>query len=175
MLVRITSHQILALRPLELPRIQAAPTAAPSIPNTGMVITNDIANLRDIHRANRRDVGLRLARWALARTYGRDGIVVSGPLFESMHPEGGKLRLRFALSDGGLVSRDGKELSWFEVRGLDGAYVAANATVDGDSVLVWSEAVAKPVGVRFAWHMEAVPNLGNGAGLPASAFSTDFR
>ncbi len=73
----------------------------------------------------------------------------------------------------GLASRDGKPLTWFEIAAGDGKFVKADGKIDGDTVVVSSEAVPEPAHVRFAWHQEATPNLMNKGGLPASAFRTD--
>ena len=118
-------------------------------------------------------MGNRLALWALAKEYGRKDIVYSGPLYKSMTVEGSKIRLSFAHLGGGLKSRDGKSLSEFEIAGADGKFVPAEATIDGDTVVVQSKAVATPTQVRLGWRNVANPNLVNKEGLPASAFKTD--
>jgi sialate O-acetylesterase len=148
-----------------------------NLPNTGMAVTNDIGNLRDIHPKNKQDVGRRLALWALAKTYdvkirGKE-LVCSGPLYESMEVVGDTIRLNFTAVGGGLVSRDGKPLTDFAIAGKDQQFLPATALIDGDQIVVHSPAVAQPVAVRFAWYDSAQPNLANRAGLPASAFRTD--
>ncbi|HRZ99230.1 MAG TPA: sialate O-acetylesterase [Candidatus Paceibacterota bacterium] len=144
---------------------------AQSIPNTGMVVINDIGNLKDIHPANKQDVGRRLAAWALAKQYGKSNEVYSGPTFQSMKIEGNELRVTFDHVAGGLASRDGKALNWFEIIDADeGGFVRANARIEGASVVLSSPEVKRPVAMRFAWHMLAEPNLMNSAGLPAGAF-----
>jgi sialate O-acetylesterase len=140
------------------------------IPNTGMAVTTDIGNIKDIHPRNKQEVGRRLALWALANTYDRPVKEYSGPLFKSATVEGKKIRVRFDHASGGLMSRDGKPLSHFLIAGEDGKYVPAQAEIDGSTVVVSSSDVSKPVAVRFAWHEEAEPNLANKAGLPASPF-----
>ena len=157
----------------ELPQIWEAQTAALSIPHTGMVVTNDIGNPGDAHPRNKQDVGRRLATWALAIVHGCQALEPSGPLYDRMQVEGSQIRIRFRHAESGLISRDGKPLTWFTIAGQDGEFVPAVATVDGSDVLVSSPNVAEPVAVRFAWHQVAEPNLMNRAGLPASAFRTD--
>jgi sialate O-acetylesterase len=159
--------------PLLLPRIWQAQKNALSIPNTGMAVTTDIGNITDIHPKKKHDVGRRLALWALAKTYGRKDLVYSGPLYKSMSVEGGKIRIHFDHIGSGLASRDGKPLTWFTIAAADKNFLKANAKIDGDTVLVWSDTVAKPAAVRFGWHQEAEPNLINKEGLPASPFRTD--
>ena len=159
--------------PTRLPGIWEAQLKTLSVPHTGMAVTVDIGNVGDIHPRNKQDVGKRLALWALAKTYGRKYLVYSGPLYRSMKVEGEEVRLRFDHVGGGLVSRDGAPLSRFTIAGADRKFVEAKARIDGDTVVVHTDGVEKPVAVRFAWHQEAEPNLSNEEGLPASPFRTD--
>ena len=71
-----------------LPEIWEAQSATLAVPNTGMVVTNDIGTLRDIHPRNKQEVGRRLSLWALARTYGNAELEYSGPLYRSMPGRG---------------------------------------------------------------------------------------
>ena len=160
--------------PGALPPLWEAQVASLKIPGTGMAVTTDLVdNIKDIHPQNKLDVGNRLALWALAKTYGRKDLVYSGPLYKSMTVEGDKVRLSFAHAGGGLKSRDGKPLAEFEIAGVDGKFVPAEATIDASSVLVRSKDVAQPKQVRFGWRNTANPNLMNAEGLPASPFQTD--
>ncbi len=160
-----------------VPALWEAQVESLKIPGTGMVVTTDLVdNIRDIHPRNKRDVGQRLALWALTKSYGRKGIIYSGPLYESMKVEGGAVRLSFAHTGDGLKSRDDKPLSEFQVAGADGKFVAAEATIEGHTILVRSPDVTAPEQVRFGWHAVTNPNLVNSAGLPASPFQTkDWR
>jgi sialate O-acetylesterase len=144
-----------------------------ALPNTGMSGTTDIGNINDIHPKNKQDVGKRLALWALAKTYGKADLVYSGPLYDSMSVDGNKVKIKFQHVGGGLVARDGKPLTHFTVAGEDQQFVDATATIEGDTVVVTSDKVAKPVAVRFGWNQLAEPNLANKEGLPASPFRTD--
>ena len=158
----------------ELPALWEGQVATLKFPHTGMAVVTDLVpNLGDIHPRNKHDVGNRLARWALVKDYGKKDLVYSGPLFKAMKVEGDKIRLAFAHSAGGLKSRDGKELTEFTIAGSDGNFVAAEAKVDGETVVVRAKGVAKPEHVRFGWHRIANPNLINSEGLPASPFQTD--
>jgi sialate O-acetylesterase len=157
-------------QPYRLPGIWEAQQATLAVPHTGMAVTVDIGNTRDIHPKNKQDVGKRLALWALAQTYGKQDLVYSGPLFREMKVEGNKVRLMFDHVGSGLVSRDDKPLSHFELAGEDGKFVPAQARIDGESVVVQADSVEKPTAVRFGWHEEAEPNLSNKEGLPASPF-----
>ena len=170
--VQLAPYKYRRADPQYLPRIWEAQTATLSVPNTGMAVTVDIGNPKNIHPRNKRDVGKRLALWALSKTYGQKDIVYSGPLYKSMSIEGDKIRIRFDHVGGGLASRDAKPLNWFEISGKDMKFVKAKAKIDGETLVVSSETVAMPVAVRFAWFQTAKPNLMNKEGLPASPFRT---
>ncbi|MEX0315379.1 MAG: sialate O-acetylesterase [Allomuricauda sp.] len=142
-----------------------------SVPNTGMAVTNDIGNLKDIHPTNKQEVGRRLALWALAKTYGIKGMAYSGPIYKSMEVKRNKIILTFDHADG--LGIKGKTLKEFYVAGTDKKFYEAKARVKDNKVEVYSAKVKKPEAVRFAFDDKALPNLINGAGLPASAFRTD--
>lgn len=141
------------------------------VKHTGMAVTMDIGNPGDIHPTNKRDVGKRLALWALAKDYGKD-VVYSGPLYREQNIEGEKIRIQFNCTGGGLVARGGA-LTHFEIAGSDQIYHPAEAVIDGETVVVSSTDVAAPEVVRYGWTNTAEPNLFNTEGLPASSFSTD--
>ena len=152
---------------------EAQLTTLKTVPNVGMVVTMDIGNVKNIHPKNKQDIGRRLALWALAKAYGKRDIVYSGPIYESMTIEGDKIRLRFGHVDGGLATRNGKSPAHFTIAGADRKFHPAKVKFDGDTIVVESEEVSKPVAVRYAWRDDAEPNLMNKSGLPASPFRTD--
>jgi len=157
--------------PSILPRFWEAQAACLSIPKTGMVVTNDIGDVKDIHPKNKQEVGRRLALLALKNDYGRSEIVASGPVFKELVVEPGRLLVKFDNVAGGLKSRDGKALTHFEVIGETAEFVPAAATIEGvDTVVLSAAGLKEPVAMRYGWHKLAEPNLANGAGLPISAF-----
>lgn len=145
-----------------------------STPKTGMAIINEVGEVNDIHPKDKKTPGERLARWALAKDYGRD-IIYSGPLFKSSQVEGSAVRVTFDQAGSGLKARDGSVLKRFEIAGADHAWKWADAKIDGkDSVIVSSAEVKQPVAVRYAWAANPEgANLVNSDGLPASIFRTD--
>lgn len=159
--------------PVESPwaELREAQTMTLKLKNTGMAVTVDIGEADDIHPRNKRDVGFRLAQWALAKTY-RKPVFASGPLFRRATFEAGRARLAFDYADG-LKWTDGETGPSFQIAGSDRRWVWAKAEIRGREVRVWSEAVPNPVAVRYAWQNNPVANLVNGAGLPASPFRTD--
>lgn len=159
--------------PTRLARFWEAQSSTMSVPNTGMAVITDVGNVKDIHPRNKQDVGLRLALWALAKTYGQEDLVYSGPVYKSMDVEGSAIRLSFDHLGGGLISSDNQPLTWFEIAGEDQQFQEGAATIDGNTVVVSSDLVTSPVAVRFGWHQSAEPNLENKEGLPTSPFRTD--
>ena len=168
--VQIAPYRYGNENPFVLAEFWEAQAAALEVPHTGMVVTNDIGEIGNIHPKNKQEAGRRLGLIALAKTYGRKGLVCSGPTFKNMAVEGDKIRLRFDHAASGLASRDRKPLTWFEIIGKDTDFVNATAAIDGDSVVVSSPEVKQPAAVRFAWHRNAEPNLMNKEGLPARPF-----
>jgi sialate O-acetylesterase len=141
------------------------------VEHTGMAVTLDIGDPDDIHPANKRDVGKRLALWALANDYGRE-VVYSGPLYREQRVEGNSIRLFFDHTGSGLESREGL-VTYLEIAGADRVYHPAMGIIDGNTLLVSSPQVPEPVAVRYGWRNTAEPNLFNREGLPASSFCTD--
>ena len=110
------------------------------IPNTGMAVTSDIGNPEDIHPLNKEDVGKRLSLWALAKTYGIDNIVYSGPLYREMKIESDKIRLFFDHIGGGLLCK-GERLTHFYIAGENKEFYPADADIDNNTILVSSKNV----------------------------------
>ena len=169
-------------------KIREAQTKALDIPHTGMAIAIDLAdahNPNDIHPRNKQDVGGRLAQWALHQTYGKKGLVPSGPLYVGHKVEGGAIRVSFKHVGKGLMVGSkkglapteevkGGKLQNFAIAGEDKQWHWAEATIDGDTVLVKSSKVKKPVAVRYAFTMNpGKANLYNKEGLAAGPFRTD--
>ena len=153
--------------------LREAQTYALKMPNTGMVVTMDIGNTTNIHPKQKKPVGERLALQALAKTYGKTDLVCDGPSYVSSKVQGNKMRLTLADLGGGLATQDDQPLSTFTIAGNDKVFHEATAEIDGDTIVVSSPEVKKPVAVRFAWGSADHPNLINKEGLPASSFRTD--
>jgi sialate O-acetylesterase len=151
--------------------IREAQLKALSVPNTGMAVTIDVGDPDSIHPINKQPVGARLALAARAIAYG-EKIVYSGPIYRAMKVEGNTIRLSFDHIGTGLEARGG-ELKQFVIAGEDMKFVWASARIDGDTVVVQSDMVLKPVAVRYATATNPEGcNLYNKEGLPASPFRT---
>lgn len=154
--------------------LREAQLKALRLPNTGMAVAIDLGEWNDIHPDNKKDVGTRLALAAEKIAYSEKDLVYSGPLFETAVVAGNKITIHFTNTGTGLVSNDGEPLSQFAIAGADKKFVWAKAVIEGDNVIVWNDAVAQPLYVRYAWaDNPAGANLYNKEGLPASPFRTD--
>jgi len=170
-------------------KIREAQTKALDIPHTGMAVAIDLAdahNPNDIHPRNKQDVGGRLAQWALHQTYGKKNLVPTGPLYKSHKIKGNAVHLSFDHVGKGLMvgkktkleptaEVKGGKLEHFAIAGEDKKWFWGEATIDGDTVVVKSSDVPKPVAVRYGFTMNpAKANLYNKDGIPASPFRTDL-
>jgi len=163
--------------------IRQAQFEALAIPNTGMSVAIDIGDKRE-HPPNKYDTGVRLARWALHRDYGKKDLVPSGPLYRSCKIEGEKIRVSFDYAQNGLmlackdgasppVPTPGAAMPWLSIQAKDGTWHWAEGVIDGADLLVSCKDVKEPVAVRYAYTNFPVGfNLYNKDGLPASPFTT---
>ncbi len=142
------------------------------LPHTGMAITVDIGESKNIHPKNKQDVGRRLALWALGDVYEKQVPATSGPLPAGHEVRGAVIAISFTHIEGGLQAKDGA-LKGFVIAGEDRQWKPASARIVDDKVIVSSPEVKQPVAVRYAWEADPICNLYNGAGLPASPFRTD--
>jgi len=149
-----------------------AQTLAQRMPHTGMITTTDLVDHpEDIHPAYKWEIGRRLALLALAKDYQKK-IEYSGPAAHSLKTAGNRLILTFDHADGGLVSNDGKQLTWFSIAGKDSVFVSATAVIKGHQVILTAAGVNNPTDVKFAWNEAAQPNLFNKQGLPAIPYNS---
>ena len=174
--------------------LREAQSFALKLPNTGQAVLIDVGESEDIHPRNKKDPGERLATIALSRNYNK-ARPFSGPVYDSMKIENGKAILGFKHTEAGLVAKPlpetyavnseaqktaplvrnspNSELEGFAICGEDRKWVWADAMIQGQNVIVWSDKVPLPVAVRYAWADNPTCNLVNSAGLPASPFRTD--
>ena len=143
-------------------------------PNTAMTVNIDLGEWNDIHPLNKKDVGDRMALAALKLAYNED-VVYSGPLNENYTIQGDKVSLSFSHIGSGLLTDDGETLSEFAIAGEDKKFVWAQAKIEGDHVVVWSDEIKNPKYIRYAWADNPDnPNLYNKEGLPASPFTIEL-
>jgi sialate O-acetylesterase len=147
--------------------------SALALPNTGQVVAIDIGDWDDLHPRNKQDVGARLALAARAVAYGQR-LDASGPRYRSHEVAGGRVTIRLDHASGLTTRMPGDSVAGFAIAGEDGRFVWARARIEGDGVVVWSDAIAAPVAVRYAWgNSPAKANVVNRAGLPMAPFRTD--
>jgi sialate O-acetylesterase len=153
--------------------LREAQASALTLPHTGMAVTIDIGDPKDIHPRNKLDVGKRLALHARQQVYG-ENIETNGPVFAGAKREGATMRVSFSHAAGLRLepaASDGRVS--FEVAGADRKFVAAEARLDGDTLVVSAPGVPEPAAVRYAWHNSPDARLFNDAGLPAAPFRSD--
>lgn len=143
------------------------------ISNTGMAVSSDHGDSLDVHPRCKQPIGERLARWALAKTYGQH-ITPSGPVFSSVTRQADALIVSFLYADG-LQTSDGKAPSCFEIAEEDGLFQPATATIEGSKVRLTSPTIKHPRYVRYAWQPFTRANLVNADQLPASTFRGEAR
>jgi sialate O-acetylesterase len=156
--------------------------------NTGMAIFWEEGP--GLHPHDKQLAGERLALLALAKDYGQDDLVYSGPLLDAVSFNGAQAILSFKHVGGGLKERSGKPtLDYFELAGADLSYKPAQARIVGDTVVVESADVPNPKYVRYLFNANGAVeeskegeaedegsanfSLINAEGIPASAFITD--
>ncbi|RED24709.1 sialate O-acetylesterase [Flavobacterium cutihirudinis] len=143
------------------------------LPNTGMAVTTDIGNAKDIHPTNKQDIGLRLAAIAMNDIYGKKQ-VHSGPTYKSQEIKGNQIILTFDNIGSGLSTPNNDELKGFEIAGADKAFHSAKAIIKDNKVIVSSDQVQNPVAVHYGWADDDTQiNLFNKEKFPASPFRTD--
>ena len=152
--------------------MREAQASSLALPNTGMAVTLDVGDEKDVHPRNKQEVGARLARLALAGAYGKP-VIPCGPVLKMAEIDDGRVRLHFEHISSGLRAKDGP-LRQFAISGDDRKFVWANAEIADDTVIVSSPAIPRPAFVRYAWSDNPEgANLYNEEGLPAAPFRTD--
>jgi sialate O-acetylesterase len=143
------------------------------LPNTGQAVIIDLGEGKDIHPRNKQGVACRLARWALARNYGKS-FACQSPTYKTMEKSGNKITLAVDHVGGGLRTFDITEPRGFAIAGSDHKFVWAKARIIAPGKIeVWSDQVSEPVAVRYGWASNPVCNLYSDAGLPLTPFRTD--
>ncbi|WP_269542908.1 sialate O-acetylesterase [Cerasicoccus fimbriatus] len=138
-------------------------------PNNGLALAIDVGEADDIHPANKKPVGERLAKVALAQVYGQD-VAYAGPTPQRVYKQGADVVVEFDSGAGKVIDRDGGDLPGFELAGADQQFYPATARLDGNTVILSSAKVSQPVTVRYAWTGFPKVDLYNEADLPATPF-----
>jgi sialate O-acetylesterase len=145
---------------------------AQTIPDTGMIVTIDLnKNPDDVHDIDKPEMGRRFALAARAVAY-HEKVPYSGPLFASAAFDGSAVKVSFTHAESGLVVKNGG-LKGFELAGSDKSWAPADATIDGDKVMLSSPKVTHPMYVRYGWAGVPIATLYNGDGFPASPFTSE--
>ena len=156
-----------------------------TVPTTALAVSMDVGDPKDVHPKGKEPVGQRLALAARKLAYGEPALVASGPVFHETKAEGGAMRVTFTDIGSGLTIgqapwRANGDTPWpqdklvgFAIAGEDHQWHDAEARIEGDSVIVSSPVVTKPIAVRYAWANSPRCNLYNRENLPAVPFRSD--
>jgi sialate O-acetylesterase len=140
--------------------------------SAGLAVTIDLGEPRNLHPHRKQEVGERLGALALGLTYGRP-LVFSGPVYRSAQFDGSRVVVHFAPATSRLAAQGDGPLVGFALAGADRKFHWANASIQGDAIVVSSPSVPAPAAVRYAWADYPACNLSNAAGLPAAPFRSD--
>jgi sialate O-acetylesterase len=153
--------------------LREAQTKSTALAKTGMVVTSDLVdNINDIHPKLKKEVGERLANYALADNYGKTNIAFKSPVYKTMQIEKNKIRINFSDADKGLMIK-GTTATDFFIAGADKNFLPATVKLEGNTVIVFNKNIKEPVAVRFGFSNTAMPNLFSADGLPVNLFRTD--
>lgn len=150
-------------------------------PNVGMAVTMDIGNEYCIHPAKKKQVGDRLAYWALSQTYGIKGFGYRAPEYKSMEVRNGRVNITLdyyssvSLGPVASSSRVPSNLDNFEIAGEDKIFYPAKAYVNrmNQKIVVSLDGISNPVAVRYGYKNFVKGNVFDDSGLPISSFRTD--
>lgn len=159
--------------PQALAELWIAQQAATELPNVAIAPSTDIGNPADIHPKNKETVGQRLGNIARNRIYGETGVPWAAPRYRCCNrvPDTNQMTIQLDAAEGLHCSGDAP--GGFLICAADGNFVPAQARIENDQVIVWSDDVADPVAVRYLWNDTASGDLFNAAGLPVLPFRTD--
>jgi sialate O-acetylesterase len=143
---------------------------AKMLPGVGIVSTVDIGSAATVHPPDKTKVGERLALLAMTQTYGIKGSYEESA-YKGYTTEGNKLSIAFS----GNVSLKivGDTLQDIEIAGEDQVFYPAQAMLQGNKLLVWSDYIVKPKSVRYCFKAYQQGNLFNEKNLPVPPFRTD--
>lgn len=144
------------------------------IPNIYMAVSSDRGDSLDVHPRHKKDIGERLALWALSQNYNKDNIIPSGPLFKSADFRDDFVMVSFDYSEG-MRASDNKTIEGFDIAEIDGLFYPATAKVEGDKLRIHSPKVKKPQYIRYGWQPFTRANLINNSNLPASTFRAEKK
>jgi sialate O-acetylesterase len=161
--------------PDELPQLwRGQELAAARVLYSGLVPSADtVTDVTNIHPGGKRTIGQRLADLALSADYGRTQVPATGPVFDRVTFAGRGAVVHFRGVPQGLKTTDGQAPAHFEMAADDGQFLPADATINGDTIILTCPDIPDPAAVRYCWHETAIPNLVNSAGWPAYAFHTE--
>ena len=152
--------------------VQEAQTKAMTMHNTGMVVITDLVdNANELHPPNKRDVGLRLANWALGATYKQKNIIYKNPVYKSKTTNKNQIILSFDNAQKGFTAKS--PITGFFISGEKEEWYAAEVRFEKDKIIVWNDNVPAPAHVRYGFGNTIIGSVSSKEGLPLCPFRTD--
>ncbi|GFE81259.1 9-O-acetylesterase [Steroidobacter agaridevorans] len=154
---------------------EAQRLAVKADPNAALAVAVDLGEYTDVHPANKQEVARRLARAARHVLY-KDTAPPSGPVPASARREGDAVSVQFADVTGKLVAYSAARPIGFETCGAAaGTCEYAEATIQGQRVLLKSANSGTATRVRYCWADSPVCTLYDTAPLPAGPFQIEVK
>jgi len=153
--------------------LRESQTKTMQLTNTGQAVIIDLGEGKDIHPKNKHDVAARLVRWPLVKDYGMK-LPFHSPEYENITVNSNKVEVEINCFGSKLRPFGTQEVKGFAVCGQDKIWQWATGKIVGENkVEVWSDKVASPVVIRYAWADNPECNLFSNEGLPVTPFRTD--
>ena len=143
------------------------------VPNTGMISIPDlIDSVSDAHPGNKKNVGYRLANYAMAETYGHAVDAYRNPTYKSMRIQKNKIEIEvdFLLT---FLTQKGDNLKGFLIAGEDKIWLPAEGIIKNNKIIVWNKNIAAPIAVRYCFDNATLGNVISAENLPLIPFRTD--
>ena len=153
--------------------LQEAQTKTMQHPNVGMVVITDLVDsVTNIHPSHKREVGNRLASWALAETYKKPRIVCKNPEYKGAKVKNGSLVVEFSNANNGLQIKD-KIIRGFYISGANENWQPAAAKLEKDKIILSNKDIKDPLYIRYGFGNTVSGTVFSTEGLPLVPFRTD--
>jgi sialate O-acetylesterase len=144
------------------------------IENTGLVVTTDLGDCKDVHPSKKGEVAKRLANWALANEYNMNQVQYKSAEFESIKINENQITVNFKFYKNDYFVNT-ENIKGFAISGADKIFYPAKVILNKDkkSLTIFNKNITNPRAVRYGFLDCFESNLKTKSGLPISVFRTD--